>query len=65
MEPATDGQRKKIGPKKKNYDESVDEPAKLIENEPVEVERETPAEENQPVEQVEDNNKSNAPAFEE
>jgi hypothetical protein len=65
LEPATDGQRETIGPKKKNYDESVDEPAKLIENEPVEVERETPAEDNQPVEQVEDNNESNAPAFEE
>jgi len=62
---ATGDDRKTIGPKKKSYDESVDEPAKLIENEQVEVERETPAEGNQPVEQVEGNNKSNAPAFEE
>jgi hypothetical protein len=65
MELATNGQRKTIGPKKKNYDESVDEPATLIENEPVDVESATPAEGNRPVEQVEDNNKSNPPAFEE
>ena len=65
MAPATGGQRTTIGPRKKPYDESIDEPAKLIENEPVEVERETPEEDNQSVEQVEDKNKSNASAFEE
>jgi hypothetical protein len=63
MERGTDG--KAIGPKKKNYDESVDEPATLIENEPVDVESETPAESNVPVEQIEDTNKPNSPAFEE
>ena len=36
-----------------SYDESLDEPAKLIADEPVEVERETPAEENETVESVE------------
>jgi hypothetical protein len=57
------------GPKQRerhhSYDESVDEPAKLIEEEPVEIEEEIPAEENESVEQVEENNKSNPPAFEE
>ena len=33
-----------------SYDESLDEPAKLIDDEAVEVERETPSEENEPVE---------------
>jgi hypothetical protein len=57
------------GPKRRerhhSYDESVDEPAKLIEDEPVEIEEEIPAEENESVEQVEENNKSDSPAFEE
>ena len=65
MVPATSGQRTTIGPRKRPNDESVDEPAKLIENEPAEVERETLPEGNQPVEQVEDKNRSNSPAFEE
>ena len=65
MIPATGGQRTTIGPRKKPYDESVDEPAKRSENESVEVEREIPAEDDQPVEQVEDNDKSNSPSFEE
>ena len=42
MEPATDGQRKAIGPKKKPTIEAPMSPQKLIENEPVEVEREFP-----------------------
>jgi len=37
-----------------SYDESVDEPAKLIEDEPCEVEEETPADGNEPIEQVEE-----------
>ena len=52
-------------PRKKRNDEGADEPAKLVENEPVEVERETPQEGNQPVEQVEDKDRSSSPAFEE
>ncbi len=32
--------------RRRSYDESLDEPAKLISNEAVDVERETPAEEN-------------------
>ena len=65
MVPATSGQKTTIGPRKSRNDESLDRPAKLIENEPAEVERETHPEDNQPVEQVEDKNKSNSPAFEE
>jgi hypothetical protein len=48
-----------------SYDESVDEPAKLIENEPVEVEAEVPAEENEPVERIEREDEPASPAFEE
>jgi hypothetical protein len=57
------------GPKRRerhhSYDESVDEPAKLIEDEPVEIEEESPAKENESVERVEENNESDPPAFEE
>lgn len=62
--PATGGQRTTIGPRKKPYD-GVEEPAKLVENQSVEAERETPAGDNEPVEQVKDNNRSNSPVFEE
>jgi hypothetical protein len=65
MVPATGGLNTTIGPRKKRYDESVDEPPKLVENELVEVERETPAEGNQSLEQIEDSKKFNSPAFEE
>jgi hypothetical protein len=55
------------GPKKHkrrhSYDESVDKPPKLIENEPVGIERSAPLEDNEPVETVEDSN-DNTPAFE-
>lgn len=56
------------GPKRKDkhlsYDESVDEDAKLIESEPVEIEAEVPAEENEPVEGDKDDEPL-TPAFEE
>jgi hypothetical protein len=48
-----------------SYDESVDESAKLIDDESVEVEREAPAEENEPEERVEDESSPDAPTFEE
>ncbi len=48
-----------------SYDESVNEPAKLIEDEPVEIEEEVPAEENKPVERIDKSNESEALAFEE
>ncbi len=47
-----------------SYDESLDEPGKLIADEPVEIEREVPAEENEPVEGTTNNSKE-PPAFEE
>jgi len=48
-----------------SYDESLDEPGKLIADEPVEIEREIPAEENEPVEGTEANDSTGPPAFEE
>jgi len=58
-----------IGPKQRqkhhSYDESVDEPAKLIDDEAVEVEREAPAEANESAETIERENTSEPPAFEE
>lgn len=52
-------------PKHHSFDESVDEPAELIENEPVDIQGEVPAEPNRPVERVEPEDKSSSPAFEE
>ena len=56
-------------PKKKDkhysYNESVDETAKLIDAEPVEVEAEVPAEENEPVEGTQEEDKPAPPLFEE
>jgi hypothetical protein len=58
-----------ITPKKRqrhySYDESVDEPAKLIEDEAVDVEAEVPAEENEPVERSEPEEKPAPPVFDE
>jgi hypothetical protein len=48
-----------------SYDESVDEAGKLIADEPVEIEREVPAEENEPVGGTEANNSTESLAFEE
>ena len=55
-----------VGPRgrKRHPDESVDEPAKLIEQEPVEIEKETPSDESRPVENIDENN-ADTPAFEE
>jgi hypothetical protein len=47
-----------------SWDESVDEPAKLIELESVDVEAEAPAEENEPVQSIEPEEKPDTPAFE-
>jgi hypothetical protein len=65
MVSATGSSSTTIGPRKKPCDENVDEPPKLIEKEPVEVERETPAEDDQSVEQIGDIKKPNSPVFEE
>jgi hypothetical protein len=69
MKTMTGGQSNATVPKRRqrhhSYDESVDEPAKLIEDEAVEIEEELPAEENEPVERIEKDNSSNAsPVFE-
>jgi hypothetical protein len=63
MLPATSAQR--FGPRRNPYGKSVDQPAKLIENEPRDVERDTPREDNESVEQAVDKNRSNSPSFEE
>ena len=64
-----DAEKNRAGPRKKDkhlsYDESVDEDAKLIDAEPVEVEAEVPAEENEPIEGTTQNDKPPPPAFEE
>jgi len=48
-----------------SFDESLDESAKLIEEEAVEIEQEAPAEENEPLESVEETKTPDPPAFEE
>ncbi len=47
-----------------SYNESVDESAKLIEDEPVDTEKAVPAEENEPLERIEKDT-PDTPAFEE
>jgi hypothetical protein len=69
MDPAARSANSGIIPKRRqrhhSYDESVDESSKLLENEPVAVESETPAEDNQPIERDEQDETSIPPAFEE
>ncbi len=48
-----------------SYDESSDEAPGLIDHEPVEVEGETPAEENEPEQGSEEEDEAAPPAFEE
>jgi hypothetical protein len=68
MKHASDPKASKSVPKRRqrhySYDESVDEPAKLLDDEPVEIEEARPAEENTPVEGVQQDDKD-LPAFEE
>jgi hypothetical protein len=68
MHPADEAARTG-GPKQKDrrhrsYDEGSDEPATLIESEAVDVEKEVPADETEPVERVKDDTEA-PPAFEE
>ena len=58
------------GPKRRDrrhysYDESADEPAPLIEKESTDIEKEKPADDTEPVEQIEDQEGIAPPAFEE
>ena len=50
--------------KRSSYSEQADEAPKLLESEPVEVERELPAEENSPVERIEPHVRPPSPLFE-
>jgi hypothetical protein len=58
-----------IGPKQRprrhSDDESVNEPASLLEDEAVEMEEGIPAEETEPIERIEPEDTSGPPAFEE
>jgi hypothetical protein len=47
------------------YSEGEDEAPRLIEQEPVDVEREIPETDNKPVERIEKEDKSDSPVFEE
>jgi len=69
MQPTTrDEKRTEVIPKGRqrhhSYDESVDEPARLIEDEPADVEAEIPAEENEPIERSEQDEAPPSPLFE-
>jgi hypothetical protein len=48
-----------------SYDESVNESAKLIEDEPVEIQGSVPVEEKRPIENIEAEDKPESPLFEE
>jgi len=48
-----------------SYNESVDESAKLIEDELVDIEKAVPAEENEPLERIDKDTTPDTPAFEE
>jgi len=47
-----------------SYNESVDESAQLIEDEPMDIEKAVPGEENEPVEKIEKDSTPDTPAFE-
>ena len=68
MNATTNGQSRTIIPKRRkrhySYDEGVDETSKLIQDEPVEIEKEIPAEESRPIERPEES-KDEDSAFEE
>lgn len=57
------GNRARRKGRRRSHDGSLDEPARLINDEAVEVERETPAEENEPVERPRPEERS-PPAYE-
>jgi hypothetical protein len=69
MSEASCASRTEGGPKARakhlSYDESVDEAGKAIESEPVEIEAEVPADENEPVEGTAEDAEPAPPRFEE
>jgi hypothetical protein len=68
METVTDNIQAEVVPKKRqehhSYDESVDESAKLLEQEAVEIEREIPSEDTPLIERIEPDDRE-PPVFEE
>ena len=67
MRATSDAMRQALVPRRPrhySFDESLDEPAKLLADEPVDLERETPTEENEPVESTEATEPAQAPVFE-
>lgn len=48
-----------------SYNESLDDSAKLIADEPVEIEKESPSEESESIERMKTNDSERPPAFEE
>ncbi len=59
-----------VGPKRKDrrhysYDEGADEPSGLIDSESTDIERESPIDDTEPVEQVEKERDKTPPIFEE
>ena len=63
--PETGGEPPRQPNRRRSYSEQTDEAPKLLENEPVEVERELPAEDNSPVERSEPSRRPPPPLFEE
>ena len=51
------------GKRRLSYDESVDEPARFIADEPVDVEAEIPADNNEPVETIDEDDRVGPPMF--
>lgn len=69
MSPIVARRQDTIVPKRRerhySYDESLDESANLIADEPTAIESETPAEENEPIEWAEESIPEESPALEE
>jgi len=68
--PVSTGTRSDRGPprprnRRGSYSEQTDEAPKLLEDEPVEVERELPAEDNSQIERTEPHQRPQSPLFEE
>ena len=59
------GEPPRLGSRRGSYSEQTDEAAKLLEEEPVEVERELPAEDNSAIEDTEPHHRPPSPLFEE
>lgn len=55
----------KVRDQRHSYDESTNEPASLIANEPADVEEETPSDDTEPVERISSEENTEPPAFEE